>query len=436
MAEAASTDSTPAGAATVPGGAVQALMRRHQDAFLIIGMLLVATCLYLLRSPAVVTGPTLWAEDGTVFFKDAIERGWSALLAPYAGQLLILSRTAALAASPFPVSIQPALYGVVAIAIAVLSCGLVLSSRWRDPVPLGVRFVCLLALLCAPGIAEAHGRLANAHWWLGIGLLLLGMLRDPAARWTKRGEIAFAAIGGLTGFVAIYGIPSLGVRALRNRTRHSWTILGVALAGGAVQLAYLVSSTRRGDLGLAASDMPGMVLVLAKRVMATAAIGDTTLAVSWPLRSPDAWSLVITLALTAALALTWIRGFRIEMAALIATLLGGWIIAIWAMTQPGLSMEMLFWPSGAARYFLVPVAVLYISLVVSWPSMGGRWRALSALLAVLLLTSISSDYRLSGRVTHDADDWSRFASCVDTTRRQCTTIVPPDWPLQVTGRGD
>lgn len=392
-------------------------------------MLLVATCAYVLRSPTKITAPGLWAEDGTIFFKGAIESGFSALLAPHSGQLSILPRAVAAIVAPLPTSMQPTLYAVAAVAVAVLSCGMVLSSRWRDPVPLGARFVCLLALLCIPGVAETYGTLANTHWWLGVGLLPLGMLRDPETRRVKIGEVAFAALAGTSGFAALYGIPVLGVRALRNRSRHSLLVLGVALLGIVIQIGTLIGSTRRGDIGAILADPATGVLALAKRVVATAALGDGNLAVLWPLESPTALASLVAIVLTTALVFTWMRTAKMEVGALLLTLLGGWLLALWALSVS--SLDVLLWPAAAARFFLVPKAVLYISLLASWP-FGGVWRAVPVLVCVLLLTGILADYHVA---RSPAVDWTPFAQCVDLTDGDCTTVIPPGWSLQVEGRG-
>jgi hypothetical protein len=392
-------------------------------------MLVAATCLYVLRSPSRITAPALWAEDGTVFFKDAIESGFSALLAPHFGQLVILPRAIAAIVAPLPASMQPTLYAAAAVAVAVLSCLIVLSSRWRDPVPLIARFACLVALLCVPGVGETYGTLTNTHWWLGIGLLLLGMLSDPQTRKVRTGEVVLAALAGTSGFAALYGIPALGVRALRNKSRHSLVVLGIALLGVVIQVGILLGSTRRGDIGAILADSATGVLVLAKRVVATAALGDSNLAVLWPLESPTALASLVAIVVATALVLIWTRAARMEVGAFLLTLLGGWLLGLWALSVS--SLDVLLWPAAAARYFLVPKAVLYVSLLASWP-FGGVWRAVSVLLGVLLLTGILADYHLARSPTVD---WTPFAQCVDLTRGDCTIEIPPGWSLQVEGRG-
>ena len=409
------------------------VLTAHQGTIVVVGMLAVAGLAYILRSPSVITGPALWAEDGTVFFKDAVERGWASMFTPYGGQLIVFPRTVAALVAPLPAAMQPGLYAAAAMAAAVLSCGIVLSSRWRDAAPIPVRFACLLALVCAPGVLEAYGTLANAHWWLGVGLVLLAMLRDPSVRHTRVGEVVFAAVAGTSGFAAIFAIPALVVRALRNRSRHSWTVAGVAVLGVAVQMTYLLGSARRGNFAEIASDPVAAVLVLAKRVLATAALGETNLADLWPLRSPTPTAIIVVVVLVTAMGMIWMRGARLEIGALLLALLGSWFLALWALTQPGGSLDMLFWPTAAGRYFLVPIAILYISLLVARP-IGRAWTPLVAVACVLLLTGIVSDYRLPlWRVAVDpeAAHWESFARCVDLGGSRCSTTIPPGWSLEV-----
>ena len=398
-----------------------------------VAMVVVAAYVYVLRQPTVLSAPTLWAEDGTVFLKGALEHGPGAIFQPYLGQVFVLQRLVALSAAALPVGIQPAIYAVVAVATAVLSCSIVLSSRWRSSIPLSARFLCLLALLCSPAVDEVFGTLTNAHWWLAIGLVLVGMLADPLSRRLKVGELAYAALTSMSGFAALFGFPSLLVRCFRNRSRHSFALLGVAIGGTLVQTGYLLSSGRHvNGVGVLEHPVTDLV-VLVRRVFAGSVLGDTNLAVVWPNRLPDMWVWILPIALILALATTWRRAPRLELAALLLALLGGWALAMWAWTDP-LSALWSFRIGG--RYFVIPIAMLYVSIVLSWPpEFRTRVVAGLALALVLLATGILSDYHLDPLWTAWAPssrvDWSPFAACVEMRSSPCTTVIPPGWQLEI-----
>jgi hypothetical protein len=394
-------------------------------------MLATGVLVYLLRNPMSVLAPTMWAEDGTLFFKDAVERGWTALLEPYAGQLIVVPRVMATLLAPLPAAVQPTLYAAAAAVVAVLSCGVVLSSRWRESVPIAARFACLLALVGMPGVGEAHAIVATSHWWLGIGLLLLGMLRDPSGRWSRAGEVAFVAAAATSGFVAVYAVPMLAVRALQARSRHSWLVLGTATVGCAIQVGSLLASSRRGDIGVILADPAAGLGVLAKRVLATIAIGDRGLAVVWPFDAPSVAGVVAACMVAALVALMWARSPMLEVGALIAAVVGGVVLALWALTGPGAELGMLFWGGAASRFFLIPKAALLITVVATW-SHDRVWRAAAALFLVILTVGIVADYAVTPmpRV-----EWTRFARCLDESSDHCATVIPPGWTLEVTGRG-
>lgn len=406
--------------------AFTAARQRYPSAALTLAMLLGAAYVYVMRQPSILTRPVFYGEDGTVFFKGALEHGAGSIFQPYNGLVYVFQRLVAVLAEPLPVSMQPAIYAAVAVAAAVLSCSIALSSRWRFPVPITARYVCVLALLCSPAVDEVFGTFSNAHWWLAVGLVLLGMLSDPLSRRLKLGELAFAALAALSGFAAVYAIPTLALRAFRNRSRHSLALLGVALAGALVQVGYLLNSARPAD-GAGIFKHPATdLLVLVKRVFVGPVVGDTNLAALWPDRLPDTWVWLLPIALIAALTTVWISSPRIELVALLVVLFGGWVLALGGTPDPGNVMSFF------GRYFIVPIGMLYVSLIVSWPESMLR-RTMAGLACVLLATGILSDYHLNPLLPVD---WAPFAACVEKgAAPTCSTVIAPGWTLEVAPPG-
>lgn len=389
-----------------------------------LAMVLVAGYVYVLRQPSVLVMPVFMGEDGTIFFKDAIERGAGAIFDPYNGQLFVFQRVVALLAAPFPVYRQPAVYALVAVATAVFCCSIALSSRWRYAVPLKARFGLAVALLCSPAVIDIFGTLLNAHWWLAVGLVLLGMLSDPLSRRLKMGELAFTGVAVLSGLSAIYALPTMALRAYRNRSRHSLALLGVTLGGGLVEIGYLLASQRPAS-GLAFLQHPDTALhVLVKRVFAESALGDANLTILWPYNQmPPTWLWLLPIAVFAVLAAVWVRAPRLEIAALLLALLGGWVLALEAVAEPILILQFY------GRYFALPIAMLYVTLTVSWP-VGKFRRIATGLAGVMLGTGILSGYRLG---QYAPVDWASFAACMDhSAAATCSTTIDPGWTLEVT----
>jgi hypothetical protein len=419
------TDVLPARADALVRG--RPLLAHRATGRLLFGLVVIATCVYALRRPTSIVSPAFFAEDGIILFKDALERGWASLLEPFAGQFLLFHRVTAWVSSALPVLIQPAAYMAAAVAAAVTSCSIVLSARWRVPAPIIVRFACLIALLCSPAVDESYANLLNSHWWLGIGLLLLGMLHDPLSQRLKLAEITFVAVSALSGFAALYGLPSLVVRAVRERSRQSVALMSIATAGLLLQIVSLTSSTRRSDIGVIVSQPGEAVMVLIKRVFAAAALGDANLREGWPQYAAEWWVSLVTLTLIGALVLVWTRIPWLESAALILTLLGGWILAIYAMGGPGRSIDQLVtWPGSASRYFVCPIALLFVGLILARQRAAMAWLG-STVACILLAVGIMSDYHLS---PWQKVDWEPFSKCVEQAAATCTTNIPPGWVLE------
>ena len=125
----------------------------------------VAAAAYLLvmRRPDSLTSPTLWAEDGTIYFSGAIQNGARSLLTGYAGQLFLAEPRSCARRDCFSCCLATCRLRVGVSLIAALgSCALVLSSRWCVPVPFSARrVICLLALVASPAVDEVMVSLAE-----------------------------------------------------------------------------------------------------------------------------------------------------------------------------------------------------------------------------------------------------------------------------------
>jgi hypothetical protein len=146
---------------------------------------------------------------------------------------------------------------------------------------------------------------------------------------------------------------------------------------------------------------------------------------------PETWVWIPVLALLAALAVMWLRAPRLEAGALVATLVGSWLLALWGFTLPGLQISTLSFPLAASRYFLVPIGAIYVSLILTWPP-SRLHRVVLGSACLILAFGIYSDYRL---YPYRSSDWPSFVACVQQAERTCSTTIPPNWTLEINPPG-
>jgi len=130
--------------------------------------------------------PAIWAEDGSVFLKQAFEIGWSSLFIPYDGYFHTVPRLIALMSTWLPINGIPFFIVLACYAIFTYTITLLFTKpyKWlfRDQTYI---FIVAFLLLLSPGQKEILGNLTNLHWYL---LLLLSIiaLKDIELQYTFR----------------------------------------------------------------------------------------------------------------------------------------------------------------------------------------------------------------------------------------------------------
>ena len=150
--------------------------------FLAVVLLLFASS--ALRFPGFFLAPGLWAEDCTFFFRESVELGPAAILAPIHGSYHTLPRLVALLVSLFPTDWSPVLYAVAAGLLASVSLSLFSRAgyRWLVPDDRVRVLVCWLFSL-APGSYEAFFAISPGTYAVFCGFFLLLLERDGQGRW-------------------------------------------------------------------------------------------------------------------------------------------------------------------------------------------------------------------------------------------------------------
>jgi hypothetical protein len=402
------------------GGPADAGPIRQSQLLACIGLFLLGTLLVLLRLRS-SSFTVLWAEDGTVFVRGALaDQPWASLLQSYAGYMHAFPRLAAWAAvNSVPLSWVPPALAVISSAlcsaIATLAFAL-LRARMRPVLP---RLAIWLAIAVMPiaGI-EVMGSIANAHWYLLIGLfvVLITRQRHPALIAAGAVVAVFAAMSDpLSGIF----LPLVLVRLVgRTRRRELWIPL-LFVGALLVQLAVVLSSPFPSP-----SARPGLgqlARATAYRVFVVALSGDHATDVY--LQFGAACLVIATLLVLGAGVWTLLRGGQLgglaaaSLAASVIFFVVASVIRWHSLYDPAVDPGL-----GASRYSVVPGALVVIALAAAATASSQRARtrvprqlAAVVLIAVLLI-SVVPDFLTTARVPPVA-----WAQALRQASRECAT---------------
>jgi hypothetical protein len=174
------------------------------------------------RRPDAVTYPQFWAEDGTYWFADAYNHGFSALLTSVQGYLVTLPRLVAIPAAALSISHAALLFNAVAISVQAAPAAFFVSRRFEHLVSrLWIRALIGLVYVLIPSF-ELDATLTNSQWHLAI-LAILVVLAAPAQRLGWRAfDVLVLLLCGLTGPFALLLFPFALARAWLVPSARRW----------------------------------------------------------------------------------------------------------------------------------------------------------------------------------------------------------------------
>lgn len=395
--------------------------RRYALVFFAIAALMVV------RRLGAFTYPTLYYEDGNVFFREQLlVAGFETLIQPYRDHYyLLVPRLAALIAWFFPASIAPHVLNGAGVIVAALSCALFSMSRFRIIVR-GDAARVLLCILFAVSLdsREVLASAANCLWPVGIACLLLAAVPPDAAGRSMFGRIGWVVAGvvmALSSPVVALAIPIVAA-SLIARPRSMWYFPCGLLAGAAIQMAIQKTAGASIAATTSLSKMAAAVLVaIAQRICLSSVLGHE-IAVRLSVMDVIAWPLLALLCLGGILGylasldttVRW-RALALLYVIVASVLLSLYGRDLWPQFQH-VAHKVGF---GGPRYFYIGSCAFAVLVALFVESVvlirGARWRRLnSAATLALLVVVFGFGFSRNFRVGSGQDrGWSAKAAGID-----------------------
>ena len=408
-------------------------------------LLLAAALAMVLRAPVYLTGPSFWAEEGTLYFATAWGHSLrESLVYRPAGYLLLWANLATTAAARLArggvlsLTHAPQVTVLFALAVQLLPVAVIACSRapfWGGSIR---RAIGILVVLVGVLTDEIWLNTVNSQPWLVLAAVLL--LLEPLASRRRR---AWAATGvlvlaGLTAPTTSALLPLFAWRAWRSRTRAAVAQVGVLTGCALVQAGCVWSATRGGqqlpartgglDLGVFAATVWMRTLIVP--LLGTGRAEDFGHLVA---RSGGigATAGLLLLAL-AALVIGWLaRGLR---AGERVAVVGAYVLVttLTLLTAVGDKAMLLHTPSTSSRYvFTSGVLVLLMLLGCIRGGAGVLRPIVCTLLLGLALVRGVTQYGGSVRWKPSWPVWAEQVRAWEADPRRPLKIWPPPWELSL-----
>ncbi|WP_257453979.1 hypothetical protein [Archangium lipolyticum] len=396
----------------------------------------------------------LWAEDGSLFFSDALAHGFRATFHQYAGYFHVLPRLLAATFVRFPLEAFASLVTVSSLACYAASASLLARTCMRALIPHdAVRVLGAVAFCFLPGLMEIAGNLANLHSAVFLAAVLLSLkdLSVPLRAW----ELGLLLVIGSTAGEMVVLTPVFALRAFLRwrrgdepRAQHAeWLALAIILGWAVINSVMWRQQVIAGMFKPVERAEPlhfvlAAIYVFSTRFLVHPLAGDK--AIMWLHETPG-----LFLAVSALLLALLIWRLRSERRASVL-LLGAAALCLWGMlpltwfVRPGSEAEPSFWLIHSVHAFGdrhswsgTPVGLLL--WLVALQSLGPvRWRPVLAL-ALCVSVIVLSWHRRKLRAYGSEQDWAltvRKLREIPPGQTASVPINPKGWYINARGPVD
>lgn len=404
-----------------------------------------AVCMLLVfsRKPDALLGAQFWAEDGAVWYRQAYEFGWKALLLPQNGYFQSISKLTALLSLSVRLTWAPLVFSAVAIAFKVLPVVLLNSSRGRALVPDSRARLLLCTLYIGhPYSWEVFANVTNIHWHLALATLLVLCFDSWHGPWRKLLDISITALCGLSGTFALFLAPIAVWYWRRTGSRRSLLLAALLVAAALIQLVAILNTGVEGRSAAPLGATWGMLpRIFGGQIAAAGVLGDNW---SWLFTTRwwqgGSWLPLLLSVLTMGVL---VRAFLGSNHLLRGLIVFAGMVFIAALINPQISNTEAQWPLFArpeigGRYVFIAIIALHASLL--WMAtkdecVACRWLAASTL-ALVVVVGIPTSWKV--RPYQDlefAAHAARFEAAPAGTVVEIP-INPPGWSFRLRKKED
>jgi len=205
-------------------------------------LILLLIMILIIKKTFLFQTPQLWAEDATVFFKQAHEMGIGSLIHSYNGYIHLLPRLIAYITIETNYLYIPFYYLFSSLTITLFVSYYLFTSNLS--LSLKQRFILALLVVGLPSNGEIFLNIANLQWILAPLLIILLIENPENYRIKIIYKLSLISLISLTSLLGVIFFPIALIRYLVHRDKYSLLISVVLGATGLIQLLIYTFSPR------------------------------------------------------------------------------------------------------------------------------------------------------------------------------------------------
>jgi hypothetical protein len=237
---------------------------------------LVSVTLVVSRRPDAILYPQFFAEDGSVWFREAYLFGWfTSLLHPRNGYFQTVPRLISAAALLIPFRFAPLLMNLAGITFQVLPVNFLLSARCANWGSLVTRALMAFLYLALPNSRELNAAVNEAQWHLAVLASLIVLARPASNLWGRLFDVIIQVLSGLSGPFGLILLPIAILFWWFSRERWRLVIIAVIAVCSALQLhALIISAAATRPHVVLGATLELFIQILAGQVYLAAILGQ------------------------------------------------------------------------------------------------------------------------------------------------------------------
>jgi hypothetical protein len=390
-----------------------------------------AAALVISRRPDAIFNAQFFAEDGSIWFRDAYMFGWlSSLWHPRGGYFQTAPRLAAALALLVPFGFAPLLENVLAIAIQVLPVNILLSERCRAWGPLSLRAAMAGLYVALPNSSEVHASMGNAQWHLALIACMLVLSSVPKTRGWRIFDALALGIAGLSGPFVVFLVPLSAIFLWLRRERWRLAQFSIVTLCAAIQASALLrtSTANRPNIDLGAT--PDLFLrIVSRDIYLGALLGANAM-------PHAAQVLLVIVAMLGTVLVAWcLLNGSLEWKLFVAFCLLTFVAALLDPSVPAPQWLLLDLTPGIRYWFLPTLAFAWVLVWAARAGLPGRVKVIPAILLVLMCVGVVRDWKYRPFIDYHFRDYVRWFRMAPAGTVVTIPINPGGWKMQLVKKG-